>query len=340
MSIKKRRHRNSREVRDERHETAAGLPSTHWYGTMRTASQVGIVGLGAVGASIGLALRAAGRTTVGMDTSPENLSEAVRIGAITRICQRTEELAACRTVFVAVPPGTVIEVSNLLLGTTGATVVDVASVKSQIARAISSPRFVPSHPLAGTHLSGPAGARKDMFQGATWAICPGHTTSRTRLIMTENLISSMGAEPLRMDADDHDAVLASTSHLPHVAASGLVHVLAALDPSVAGRLVGTGFLDTTRIARSNPNLWADITLHNRMEVSRSIGAMVDRLQSVKEAISDGNREGVLAFFADACRLIEDSLPACRPPAGAATTRVISFRTPRNVPLSTELGGVH
>jgi prephenate dehydrogenase len=300
---------------------------------------VGIVGLGAVGASIGLALNAAGRTTIGMDTSPENLSEALRIGAISRRCRRPEDLGSCRTIFVAVSPGAVVEVSRALLDSTGATVVDVASVKSQIARAISSPRFVPSHPLAGTHLSGPAGARRDLFQDATWLVCPTRSTSRTRLIMTENLIRTMGAEPLRMDPDEHDAVLASTSHLPHVAASGLVHVLAGFDPSVAGRLVGTGFLDTTRIARSNPNLWADITLHNRTEVSRSIGEMVDRLQSVGRAISEGNREGVLAFFADACRLMEDSLPAARPPA-PATTRVISFQNSRVLPAGAELGGVH
>lgn len=300
---------------------------------------MGIVGLGAVGTSIGLALSAAGRTTVGMDSSRANLDEALRMGAVSRRCRGPEDFGMCRTVFVAVPPGAVAEVSRSLLDATGATVVDVASVKSQIAKAVSSPRFVPSHPLAGTHLSGPAGARRDLFHNATWMVCPTRGTSRTRLIMTENLIRTMGAEPLRMAPDEHDAVLASTSHLPHVAASGLVHVLAGFDPSVAGRLVGTGFLDTTRIARSNPNLWADITLHNRTEVSRSIGEMVHRLQEVKEAISDGDREGVLAFFADACRLMEDSLPA-HPAAPPATTRVISFQNARSIPMTTELEGVH
>jgi prephenate dehydrogenase len=300
---------------------------------------VGIVGLGAVGASIGLAL-ARGRRTLGVDTSAENLQEAVRLGAISRPCRDLSELEGCRTIFVAVPPGSVVEVSRQLLAVTSSTIVDVASVKSQIARSVTSSRFVPSHPLAGTHLGGPGAARADLFAGATWAVCPGLRTSRRRLLATEGLIRSMGAEPLRMEAAEHDSVVASTSHLPHVVASGLVHVLGRHDRGVSRRLVGPGFLDTTRIARANPDLWAEITLRNRSEVGRSIDEIVERLNSFKEAIGNGNRQEVLEYFADATRLLESCLPIARRAAPPATAKVVSFRNARPVPLASELGGAH
>lgn len=304
---------------------------------MRGTARIGIVGLGAIGTSIGLALKNRGHTVLGLDVCPLNSQAAQTMGAVHRTVDRPGELDRCRAVFVAVPPGRVVEVAAELLDSTGATVIDVSSVKAEIAQALPHPRFVPSHPMAGTHLSGPGGACDELFAGATWAICPTRWTSRTRLLTTEGLIRSMGAKPLRIDAVEHDAVLASTSHLPHLVASGLVHVLGDRDGSAVAPLVGQGFLDTTRIARANPELWADITLHNRQEVGRSISQMVERLQGIGEAIAEGNRAHVLEFFADACRMIEHSLPAG---PRATTTRIISFRSHRPAPAGKELGGTH
>lgn len=300
------------------------------------------MGLGAIGASIGLALRNNGQVVLGLDLCRSTSQAAERMGAVNRAVGRTGDFDRCRAIFVAVPPGRVVEIAREVLEETGATVIDVSSVKAEIAQALPHPRFVPSHPMAGTHLSGPAGARSDLFAGTTWAVCPTLWTSRSRLLTTENLIRAMGAKPLRIDAAEHDAVLASTSHLPHVVASGLVHVLGERDGNAVAPLVGQGFLDTTRIARANPELWTDITLHNREEVGRSITRMVDRLQAVGDAIAGGDREHVLEFFAEAGRMIEQSLPAAPRPA---TTRVVSFRNHRpasSIPASSikELGGIH
>jgi prephenate dehydrogenase len=311
---------------------------------MRPATPVGIVGLGAVGTSIGLALRAAGEATMGFDTSIRHLEQSMDRGAIGAKSTALEAFGCCKAVFVAVPPGKVVAVSRRLLEITDATVVDVASVKAAISNAIRHPRFVPSHPLRGTHLSGPSAGRKDLFIGGVWAVCPTGCTCPNRLTMAESLIRRMGAEPLRLDAAEHDAVMAATSHLPHVAASTLVHVLGNRDPATARRMVGGGFLDTTRIARASPSLWADITLHNRTEVSGSISEMVNRLEEIKEAIDKGDRERVLAFFGDAYRLMEDSLPQPQVPPRARRVRpvsgVFSMRNRRRALVAGELGGVH
>jgi prephenate dehydrogenase len=311
---------------------------------MRPAKPVGIVGLGAVGTSIGLALRAAGEATMGFDTSIRHLEQSVDLGAIGARSPALEAFSYCKAVFVAVPPGEVVAVARRLLEMTDATVVDVASVKAEISDAICDPCFVPSHPLRGTHLSGPSAGSKDLFVGGVWAVCPTPWTSPHRLALAEDLIRRMGAEPLRLAAAEHDTVMATTSHLPHVVASTLVHVLGTRDQAVARRMVGGGFLDTTRIARASPSLWADITLHNRAEVSASISEMVNRLQAVKEAIDEGDGEGVLAFFADACRLMEDSLPQqpqlpARPKKVRRVSAAFPVRNRRPGLLANELGGV-
>lgn len=312
---------------------------------IRPAAPVGIVGLGAVGTSIGLALRAAGEATMGFDTSSRHLEQSIDLGAIGTRSPTLEDFACCKAVFVAVPPAEVVRVSQRLLKITDATVLDVASVKGPISIAIRDRRFVPSHPLRGTHLSGPSAGRKDLFTGGVWAVCPTPWTCPLRLTMAEDLIRRMGAEPLRLDAAEHDAVIAATSHLPHVAASTLVHVLSTHDQSLAGRMVGNGFLDTTRIARANPSLWADITLHNRAEVSGSISEMVDRLEAIREAIEEGDRDRVLAFFADACRLMEESLPPHSrlrtvPRKLRKSSSGLPVRNRRRRILASELGGVH
>lgn len=303
-------------------------------------SDVGIVGLGAVGTSIGLALRAAGEGTVGFDTSLQHLQEAVDLGAITTASPDFNGFFGCQVVFVAVPPGEVVSVARSVLERTHATVIDVASVKGEIARAINDPRFVPSHPLRGTHVSGPQGAAKDLFVGGVWVVCPTASTSPYRLWMAEGLIRRMGAEPVRLGAAEHDSVTARTSHLPHVAASSLVHVVGTRDRAFARRLIGGGFLDSTRIARANPDLWTDIALHNRAEVSDSISEMMSRLSAVKKAIDEADREAVLAFFAEACRLIEESVPLRTPRNIRRVPGATSAWNRRRGSFVSELGGAH
>lgn len=269
--------------------------------------EVGIVGLGAMGTSIGLALKSAGVTTVGFDVCPANLLRALELGAIGRGLSGMAPFAGCGEIFVAVPPAQVIPVARELLQSTRATVIDIASVKADIAQAIRHPRFVPSHPLRGTHLTGPDAARKDLFAGGIWVLCPNEDTSRRGLAAVESLVRKMGAESLKMDPGKHDVLIATTSHLPHLAASGLVHVLGNRDP-IARRLVSGGFLDTTRIARSNPQLWADIAMHNRGELSRSLDELIELLAGVKRALKGQDSEGLTAFFTDANRLMEKGLP--------------------------------
>jgi prephenate dehydrogenase len=310
----------------------------------RAPRMVGIVGLGAIGASIGLSLRGEGLKTVGFDVSRANLREARELGAIAEEQPSVEGLGGCGEIFVAVPPGVVVATVEQLLRATRATIVDVASVKAEIASAVSNPRFVPSHPLRGTHLSGPSAARSDLFAGGMWVVCPTEHTSPAAAAAVGKLIALMGAEALHMTPEEHDAMVATTSHLPHVTASSLVHVLGNRDP-VARRLVAGGFLDTTRIARGNPDLWAQITMHNRHEVSGSIDELIDRLAGVKAALARQDSEELREFFSRACRMMEDGLPVslhkrAAPRSLPAVSRFMSVVHRHRRQVATELGGAH
>jgi len=298
----------------------------------RSSDRVGIVGLGAIGASIGLALGEAGVSVTGFDVSRMHLGQAVDMGAVERWVPDLQSFGDCAEVVVAVPPRDVVAVASELLRSTDATIVDVASVKAEIVDAIRDPRFIPSHPLRGTHLTGPKAARSDLFDGGVWVLCPHETTSCRSLAAAEGLVRKMGSEPLWMSAREHDVLVATTSHLPHLAASGLVHVLGKRDP-MACRLVSGGFLDTTRIARSNPQLWAEITMHNREEITGSIDELIELLAGVRTALAQQDHEGVVAFFSDACHLMDQGLPAPAP----AKPQARHVRTSRRVQ---PLGGRH
>lgn len=289
---------------------------------------VGIVGLGAIGTSIGLSLNRAGIRAVGLDVSSAHLEKAVRRGAIERAVPELERLGSCDPVFVAVPPSEVPGVAGPLLATGDATVVDVASVKAGIAAGVRNPNFVPSHPLRGTHLTGPEAARVDLFDGGVWVICSDRSTPAGRIQRLEHLVRRMGALPVRLTPAEHDSYLAVTSHLPHLVASSLVHLLGRRDP-IARALVGTGFLDTTRVARANPALWADIAINNHSELSCALDELIGVLASVSSALRSRDARAVEGFFSQAAQLA-GGLPALPMPEPATRTRTAA-RGRRAVP---------
>lgn len=302
---------------------------------------MGIVGVGAIGSSIGMAYRAAGNPVFGLDPSSKHLDLALGRRAISRACETVQDLAGCRTVFVATPPGAVVGAVREALQASGGTVLDVASVKVPVMQAVDHPRFVASHPMRGTHLSGPQGASIRLFHGATWALCPGRATSPSALDDAFEAVTALGAEPLVIDACTHDEVVAATSHLPHIAASALVNVVGATNPALAGRLIGGGFLDTTCIARANPQMWADIVLANSEEVTRTVDELVGQLHELSEAVAAGDRAAVQAFFRGSANLLTQLAGPDRlewPAEAGSADRAAGMAAPRRP--WTQLKGAH
>ena len=284
----------------------------------RTISSAAIVGLGTIGCSIGLDLRAQGWRVDGYDCNRFHAGLARRMGAIDREAPSLDALGAPALVIVATPPHAVVDVSLGLLRQGAHVVTDVASIKSQIAGAIDDPRFVPSHPMAGSEKSGPDGARADLFLGATWVVTPSSVTSVEAVNAVMSMARAVGSIPLVMDPGAHDDAVALISHVPHLAAVAVAALVGdGSDADEVLELAGRGFRDVTRIAKGDPALWTSIATGNPAlashlrRLSRLVAAMA-------EAVAEGDqpllnhlltRGQAAALRADAIRTMPPAPPA-------------------------------
>ncbi len=260
---------------------------------------VAVVGVGLIGGSIGLAARARLDAEVrGFD--PAEGARALERGAISTVCESVEvAVAGADVVFVAVPVGALPEVVRAALAAAGedCVVTDVGSTKRSVVAAVDDPRFVGGHPLAGAETAGVEHARADLFDGATWYLTP---TARTGGILYERLhrlLVDLGARPSALDADTHDALLATVSHLPHVLANVLVARAARLLSEEGERLPATGpsFRDATRVAGANTAIWRDIYLANADALVAAIDDTMDRLGQVRAALETRDASAVAAW---------------------------------------------
>jgi prephenate dehydrogenase len=158
-------------------------------------------------------------------------------------------------------------------------------------------RFVGSHPLAGSEQTGPAHARADLFDGRVVVITPTRRTAADDVKSVTQFWESLGAQVVRMTAAAHDRVLASTSHLPHAVA----FALAASVPQRNLHLAASGLRDTTRIAASDPELWAQILLSNQTEVLRSLDRFESSLAALRQALEKRDKPRLVKLLAQAKR---------------------------------------
>lgn len=276
-----------------------------------TVDRVGIVGAGLIGTSIGLALARRGQRALLVDADPARARAAAALGA--GVAGEWTDLGGCDHVVVAVPPsatGAVIS-DALRLNLTG-NISDVASAKSHVLREVEtlttdlSRRFCGGHPIAGRERGGPGAAQPELFDGAAWAICPGEATSREARDDAAELARRCGARVVVVDARTHDTVLAAVSHAPQVVASALATRLAAAGPD-APALAGQGFRDTTRLADSDPALWAAIAAGNARSLAAELRALSAELARVATGLEDGDASEV-ARLVDAGRSARALLP--------------------------------
>ncbi len=266
---------------------------------------VAIVGIGLIGGSLGMALkrRRLARRVIGIGRSRERLDLARALGAVDEIetdlaagVEGADVVVLCTTV------GHILESLPAVLAAArpGAVVTDVGSTKGMIvARAGGAPRFVGGHPMAGSEQAGVEAATATLFEEATWAITPtdGADPEATRAI--ETLAGSVGASTLTLTPSAHDAMLAVTSHLPHVLASALMRRAVAargIHPETA-QLTAGSFADATRVATSPPEIWRDVCLTNRDALLHALRGFRGELEILEEAVAGGDAARIEAFFA-------------------------------------------
>lgn len=283
-----------------------------------------------MGGSLGLALRTLDGVEVrGADREPEALRTALSMGAIDVACGSPEEaVAGARAVVLAAP---VPELPALVRRALAAApedcvITDIGSTKSGVLGALAPDergRFIGGHPVCGGERTGVAFARADLFQGATWFLTPGAEARSDLFGHLHGLVVAVGARPVAIDAGVHDHLMALVSHLPHVLAGALVNQAADTAPGgrEALRSAGPSFTDLTRVAGSNPPLWADILLANSASVLDVLGDFTARLGDVAAALERRDREWLLGFVGDAADARE-RLRRAGEPGTSAPVRVL------------------
>jgi prephenate dehydrogenase len=256
---------------------------------------VAIVGVGLIGGSIGLALRQRGlaHRVVGIGRRPASLRLARKVGSVnSTTVELARGVAKADLIIVCTPVDQIVEHVRAATahGPPGALITDVGSTKADIVAQLDAglprgARFVGSHPLAGSEKAGPATANPELFTGRIVVVTPGDRTAEADVTAISRFWSSLGADVCRMRPDEHDEALAATSHLPHLAASAL----AAATPEEFLPLVASGWLDTTRVAAGDAELWTQIFRGNRANLLAALDRLERALADFRGALERDDR---------------------------------------------------
>ena len=266
-------------------------------------ARVAILGTGLIGASIGLRLKAVARRgaleVVGADSYWDHAREAQRTGAVDRTERDPARAVEGASIIVLATP--ILAMRELMEDiapalSEGAVVTDTGSTKADIlewARELlpRSVSFVGGHPMAGKTESGPSAAEASLFEDARWAVVPGAWAAEEAVETVRGLAMMMGAKPMFMDAQEHDAYVAAISHLPLMAATALFRLTRASEawPELS-LLAAGGFKDSTRVAGTDPAMAHDIAVTNRTQLVHWLQRYRDELQELQRRIEDVDGE--------------------------------------------------
>ena len=269
--------------------------------------RVAVIGVGLIGGSFALALKKARRCghVVGIGRSAANLQVAKDRGIIDSVAAQAGD---ADLVLVATPvaqfPAVLAALAPQLKP--AAIVMDAGSTKRDVVAAARNAlgakiaQFVPAHPIAGAERSGAAAASADLFRGKRVVLAPLPENPAASLAAAEAAWTACGARVTRMSAEEHDAVFAAVSHLPHLLAYALVHEFAGRGNSAQlfGYAAG-GFRDFTRIASSHPEMWRDICVANREPLLAELERYAGKLRALRPLLERGDGAALEQLFAEA-----------------------------------------
>jgi prephenate dehydrogenase len=244
-------------------------------------NKAGIIGVGLIGGSFGLALRKAGfeGEILGV-SSPRSIDQAIECGAIGRGASLEEAAGVCDLLFLSQPISGILETLRKLdpMVRPDALVTDAGSTKQAIVdeakRSLRRCAFLGGHPMAGKELRGVAAADADLFRGRPWVL-----TSEIDHPF-RGWVAAFGAREVILDSAEHDRLVAWSSHLPQLASTALASVIGERAPQAA-TLAGPGLLDSTRLAMSSFDLWRDILETNRAGISIALDAYIEKLTTLR-----------------------------------------------------------
>lgn len=285
---------------------------------------IGFIGLGLIGGSIAKTIRKfhPDYRLIAFDKDRSALAEAVSLNVINGICDiEDEQLYNCDYLFLCAPVEFNVEYMEKIKASLGENCIltDVGSVKNVIHEKVTElgleGLFIGGHPMAGSERSGFSNSSDHLLENAYYIITPGGEVALEKISDFTELISSLGAIPLVITAEEHDFITAGVSHLPHIVASALVNLVNLLDNDAQymKMIAAGGFRDITRIASSSPVMWEQICLENQKNISTVLDEFIRMLIQIRCSIDNKEADNIFDMFAsskdyrDSIDIIDNSL---------------------------------
>ena len=269
---------------------------------------VGIIGLGLMGGSLGLALQHTKFVTkvVGFDHNLSHCEEALKLSLVHDIVSFAQ-IKESDVIILAIPVGGIIAVLQLLQDIPSTTtIIDLGSTKAEIVASVPAnirPNFIAAHPMTGTEKFGPSAALQNLYHDKIVVLCDTDNSADMHKNRAIQIFSHIGMKIVFMDPKSHDAHASFISHLPHALSYALANsVMGEEDPRSILLLAGGGFRDMSRIAKSSPQMWSDIFKQNKNNLLNSITLFEKELTKAKTMIEEENWEELEAWMSNATTL--------------------------------------
>ncbi len=270
--------------------------------------KTGIVGLGLMGGSFGLALKRSlpDVEIIGYDHNPQHGTKALSLGLIDRVAT-FDEIKKCDVIILAVPVEGIIQALQELKDISPeTTVIDLGSTKAKIVASCPPEirqNFVASHPMAGREKFGPTAAVADLYRGQIVVLCDLEENALQHSDRAIEIFEALGMQIVYMKSKEHDRHAAYISHMPHAVSFALANsVMEQEDPKSILALAAGGFRGMSRIAKSSPQMWTDIFMQNADNVIEAIESFQTELQKAKEMVENRDEEALKQWMKSANEL--------------------------------------
>jgi len=270
---------------------------------------IGIIGLGLMGGSLGLALKKFPKkyTIIGYDHNKKHQEDALTLELIDKLAENFDEIKQCDVIILTIPVDAIIKTAQTLTNVKkSCTIIDFGSSKGKIDAAIPAVirhNFVTAHPMTGTEKFGPTAAINGLYTDKIIVLCNQEKSGELQSKIALELFSDIQAKVVFMGAEEHDKHAAFISHMPHAVSYAIANsVMKQEDTESIIALAGGGFRSMSRIAKSSPNMWKDIFRQNKKNLLNSIEAFNKEMQLCQNMIENEEWENLHKWMSEANEL--------------------------------------
>ena len=267
---------------------------------------IGIIGLGLMGGSLGLALKKLPKkyTIIGYDHNEQHKKDALALELIDKLALDFNEIKRCDVIILTIPVDAIIKTAQTLQDVhETCTIIDFGSSKERIDAGIPATirqNFVTAHPMTGTEKFGPSAAIEGLYTGKVMVLCNQEKSGKSQINIALQVFQDIEAKVVFMGAKEHDRHAAFISHMPHAVSYAIANsVMKQEDHTSITALAGGGFKSMSRIAKSSPNMWEDIFRQNKNNLLASINAFNKEMQLCQTMIENEEWEALHKWMTEA-----------------------------------------